>query len=358
MIKLGKNILIKMVSVATAIVLLAAMLPAGNAKAAKVDLSKKGSLTVYHTSVDKEPLAGVKSHIYRVASIDAAGVYTILNDYEAAFDDKDFFNNNYDFDAWKSCVDKLKDHVKTNKIKAYRDGTSDAKGSTYYTDLDLGVYLVLTDTYTDSKYVHTFSDFVYPVPLLAMDTSKGVLDWHYEVTVSPKKTRADRIIDDEFVVLKRWADSNSSTRPNEIKVAIYRDSELYKNITLSSSNNWQYSWTYEPGHEWKLVETSTGKNYKPSLSTNRNENKYTFVFTNTYDPPRTPPEPDPPTPETPEEPTLPDLPTVLGAIRDLPQVLGARRLPQTGQLWWPLPVLVLAGVLFIIKGIRKNSKNA
>ena len=50
---------------------------------------------------------------------------------------------------------------------------------------------------------------------------------------------------------------------------------------------------------------------------------------------------------------------MLGAIRKLigkalPQVLGARRLPQTGQLWWPVPILLTAGILLFVSGLRDN----
>jgi hypothetical protein len=54
-----------------------------------------------------------------------------------------------------------------------------------------------------------------------------------------------------------------------------------------------------------------------------------------------------------------DMPTgsVLGANR---KVLGANRLPKTGQLWWPVPVLLAAGLLFMGKGVidDRNSKTS
>ena len=37
-------------------------------------------------------------------------------------------------------------------------------------------------------------------------------------------------------------------------------------------------------------------------------------------------------------------------------VLGDRLLPQTGQLWWPLPVLIILGIILFIAGIRMNRK--
>lgn len=365
MFKLEKNIIIRIAAAIMAMFMLVLLLPSHSVKAVTIDTARQGSMTVTHLSVDEAVLEGVNSHIYRIASIDGSGVYTILDGYGSVITDKDFFNNGYDFDAWKSCVEKLTDYVKTNKIAPYMSGVSNAEGKTYYTGLELGVYLVISDNLVLDKYIHSFVDFVYPVPLLAIDDATGVYGWKYDVSASPKKSRVERTIDEKFTVLKRWSDSgNEDKRPSSISVSIYCDQQLYKKVTLNSSNNWKYSWTYEPGHDWKLVETSTGKNYKASMSTSQKDNEYTFVFLNTYSPPDNPPEtpntPDTPseTPEEPSTPATPSLPEVLGAIRDLPEVLGARRLPQTGQLWWPIPILILAGLFLIIKGIRKNSKNA
>ena len=51
------------------------------------------------------------------------------------------------------------------------------------------------------------------------------------------------------------------------------------------------------------------------------------------------------------------VPTVAGATRTLqPAVLGATRLPQTGLLWWPVPVLGALGILLLILGIVNRKK--
>ena len=48
--------------------------------------------------------------------------------------------------------------------------------------------------------------------------------------------------------------------------------------------------------------------------------------------------------------------SVKGESRPFPEDNGlwADRLPQTGQLWWPVPVLVLSGLFLIISGIRQR----
>lgn len=66
-------------------------------------------------------------------------------------------------------------------------------------------------------------------------------------------------------------------------------------------------------------------------------------------PPETPPETPPGTP-TPPPITPPG--EVLGVIRggEGGSVLGATRLPQTGQLWLPVPVMAFAGLVLIVAG--------
>ncbi len=102
-----------------------------------------------------------------------------------------------------------------------------------------------------------------------------------------------------------------------------------------------------------------------------------FSFTNTYTKPG-PPEKDTtrprkqsettprdrvtPTPSAPaESPTVAGATRtpepegdVLGAARTPQAVLGASRLPQTGQLWWPVPVLMVAGIALMAGGLVKR----
>lgn len=56
--------------------------------------------------------------------------------------------------------------------------------------------------------------------------------------------------------------------------------------------------------------------------------------------------------------TPPSEGSVLGASRDaaqpMPEVLGANRLPQTGQLWWPVPVLCILGLGLISSGVYRR----
>ena len=54
------------------------------------------------------------------------------------------------------------------------------------------------------------------------------------------------------------------------------------------------------------------------------------------------------TPKTPKTPNTPNTPT---PVRDY------SRLPQTGQLWWPVPVLALVGAAFVLVGWFRRRSN-
>ena len=138
------------------------------------------------------------------------------------------------------------------------------------------------------------------------------------------------------------------------------------------------------------VETSDGKKFTLEGGKDYQDVKAAqppaskFPFYNTYkvpDPPSTEPTPtettrkrsettphdrrDNPPPSTGETPTVagatrtpePEGGDVLGAARTPQAVLGASRLPQTGQLWWPVPVLMVAGIALMAGGlVRRRSE--
>ena len=96
---------------------------------------------------------------------------------------------------------------------------------------------------------------------------------------------------------------------------------------LNAANNWRYIWeNLDDRSTWTLVEEKVD-GYTVSIT----REGVTFVVTNTYVPetPNTPP---------PTEPGKPDQPS----------------LPQTGQLWWPVPLLLVGGLLLVVIGLIRR----
>ena len=134
--------------------------------------------------------------------------------------------------------------------------------------------------------------------------------------VTPGTTRISR------KVLKVWEDKGfEAERPKEIEVQLLRGGEVYSTVKLNAANNWRYTWTdLDSRYAWKVVEKEL-EGYTVTVT----REGVTFVVTNTYGE------------------TIEDNETPLSG-----------ELPKTGQLWWPVPVLIAAGLLFIIIGLARR----
>ena len=326
-----------------------------------VDLTKKGSLSVTYKFGDDMLFDGVQSHIYKIGSVTEIGEFTLDPDYAGLTSIS--INSIKDQGQWKQVLDDVRPTAVLNHQPSYTAVSQNGKA--VFAGVQLGLYLIETEDVIKDDCRYVFSSFLITVPQLGDDD-----EWIYdgaqyiaEATAKCEKFDINREV--EFELHKRWNDSgNENVRPTSISVLIKRNGEEYKRVTLNSGNGWSYSWKDKPGYIWDFEETIEGNNpYTVSVNKNEDDDGLMVVYTmtNTYNN-TTPPPPGPPgtppggPPNTPPGP--PQFPDVLGAIRELPAVLGARRLPQTGQLWWPLPILLIVGIFFIVKGIRKNHKKA
>ena len=342
-----------------------------------IDTSKSGTLTITYKYGDDKYFDGVEVNIYKIASVNADGTSFVLDEpYSEVSPVKDLSqitDENTAADQWAKILEAVEPYAVANSEVTAK--TTSENGLAKFTNLDLGIYLVRSSTIVDEveECTYVFKSFLISIPQLNEND-----EWIYDGAVYTATATAKcekETLNEKFEILKRWNDSGyENLRPTSITVVISKDGEVFDTVTLSADNNWHYSWEAKAGSLWTFEETVSGNvEYSVSLTDSRANNNgvvtVTYILTNTYNVPETPPTPPdtpPDTPNTPDEPTtpdtpttpgIPDLPEVLGAIRDLPAVLGARRLPQTGLLWWPLPILIIAGLLFIVKGIKTLRKN-
>ena len=126
----------------------------------------------------------------------------------------------------------------------------------------------------------------------------------------------------DFEVIKIWKDDcHKDQRPKSITIQLICDGEVYDTITLPHNGTWSYTWkNLETNHQWTVMEKKEQGYKDPDIQQEGN----TFIVTNTCSKPTTPPQPGKPT------------------------------LPQTGQLWWPVPVLIAAGLLFVVIGLVRR----
>jgi len=113
------------------------------------------------------------------------------------------------------------------------------------------------------------------------------------------------------IVQKIWKDEgHEAERPKEIQVILLRDGEVYETVILNEANQWNYQWTDLDGtYEWTVEELTELDKYTSSVTRDGN----TFLITNTYS-----------------------------------------EIPQTGQLWWPVPILIALGMGLIVLGLLRR----
>ena len=327
------------------ILILTMLLPARVLAAASPDTNEECSLSFSYCDGDT-PIVGAGIDIYLVAER-VGNDYVPVGDFALLPIDME----NMDADALLTMAGTLKIYVDLLNIEPTASGATDADGKLSFTGLKSGLYLVIGRKHVQNGTEYTSTPFMVYLPYY--DAVTG--EWIYDISVSPKfEERPDEPGKDKVKVkvLKVWDDDgNEPTRPENIEVHLLRDGEVYDTVILSAENNWRYSWEELDGdYEWTVVET-VPDGYTVTIT----KQGITFVITNTKPgetPPPTPPVTPPPT-TPPDEPSPTPTPTTPPPTPPTPP--DEPDLPQTGQLWWPVPVLAFAGAVLIALGlIRKR----
>ncbi len=321
------------------------LLPPALCASGTIETDRDCALTITYADGETS-LSGASFSIYRIAEVDAYGEFTTTPDFSGF--NVDIKGNNDE--AWRTLASTLEGYVLRDSITPTDKGKTDSQGilsfPTGETKLKTGLYLVLGERHTQNNTAYE------PSPFIVMLPTTQANDWAYSQTVEPKftSTPIPPTPSYDYVnrkVLKIWNDAGyENLRPQSVTVQLLRSGYVYDTVTLSDENNWRYEWNMlDNSYSWTVVEELL-----PNYSVSIYREGITFVVTNSYtqDIPDDPPKesddpdeievpPDEPTPDQPEDPTS-DEPI----------------LPQTGQLWWPVPVLSCGGLLCIALGVIRR----
>lgn len=303
------------------------LLPMSAFAADPIDTSAKGSLTVDYR-YESSPISGAAFEIFKIADVDPYVNFTLTQKfakYPVQLEDNTV-------ESWNSMALTMKGYVQADSIAPDYTATTGSDGKFTLNNLTPGLYLVVGAKHTIGEYTYTTAPFIVSVPGRDAETD----EWIYDVTVVPKPSRDENPTDeptDRVVtrkVLKVWDDKGHvSKRPKEITVQLLKDGEVYETVTLNAANNWRYAWDNLPAYnedgtkiEWTVVEKDVS-----GYTVKVEQDGITFVITNKYTPPAT----------TPTETKPP-------------------KLPQTGLMWWPVPLLAFLGIAFLAVGfVRRRS---
>lgn len=282
-----------------------------------IETGREASLTVRYG------MKGMAFTIYRVADMTGFGEFTP----SAGFDDIVTADGLTGLDSagWSALAGTLSGY-------ANRDGQwkrtqkIGADGKACFSGLRVGLYLVLGTPYETGGKVYQVQ------PTLVALPSRNAKDvWMYCVTVEPKPEAVERY--DEIQVRKVWSDNRSTARPKEITVRLYVNGKLYDAVKLNAANNWR--------HTWKLAGVKQPAVFKVTESPIPSGYTHSIDYTGSYL-------------------------TTCGGLGKLVTIVNKKcttvvpkppsgKLPQTGLLWWPVPLLAGVGMaLFVIGWLRRR----
>lgn len=376
MAKLSKRLLPLLLCLACA----AALFPITARAAGAVDTTKDAQLTIRYQQ-DGTPIAGVNFDLYRVAKVDETGTFYVVE----PFSKYPLQFQGLDSTQWKNLAEMLRTYAHQDSVAPVVSGATQSTGQVTFSQLTPGLYLAVARNFSQGGYDYSTEPFLVALPTRDKDTDT----WVYQTTATAKFTRSRQPSGDkpsketvERKVLKTWKDEGD--HPDSVVIQLLKNGAVYDTVTLNDANNWRYTWSnldkYENGTliDWQVTEVAVS-GYTVSVS----QEGVTFLVTNTKEEPTTPSDPshpddpdepiidipddDIPTtdlPDLPEDPTtdIPDDDTPKGpAEPDQPSKTTTTtkkdKLPQTGALWWPVPVLAAGGLLCLILGVVTKKGN-
>lgn len=255
----------------------------------------------------------VPFYLYYVASIDEYGELGV----NSSFSDFNVNITGKNDEAWNELALTLAGYVDQEQMTPAASKKTDVNGNVTFPSLDQGLYLICSEKVSSNGMIYQTSPSMVLLP--SLDEINN--DWVYDVNVNPKGEEIEDT-STSIKVQKVWKDSgNEKKRPSSVMVQLYKDGQIYDSITLSEENNWQHIWeNCSTKSNYTLVEQKLD-----SYTVQVSKEGITYLITNTY------------------KTVTPSVPN--------------KNIPFTGQLWWPVLILITLGLFFILIGLIRRRQN-
>lgn len=284
-----------------------------------------------------------------------------------------------------------------NKIQPLREGATDQNGEVTFTGLDAGLYLL------SGKLLKIDSHYYVPGTSL-VEIKEDDENLRYDAY--PKFSyQVMNETPKNYTVRKVWLNDEDriDERPESVTVDIYRDEEFYDSVVLDESNNWRYRWVDDKGvSSWIVMEREIPSDYEMKITYDDSryliENAYfedagkgtvtttvttmtttttTNVVSNDTATTTTTTVSGPIGDGSATRTNTTTATTISGPVGDgsvtrtgtaTSQQSGGKttpassgnnsggKLPQTGQLWWPVVPLSIGGVILIAAGLTIRAR--
>ena len=328
--------------------------------AAEEESTQKGSISLVC------PIEGMELSLYRVAEYEESGSFTLTEQfwkYPVSLEQKSQ-------EGWQGAADALADYIRRDGITADAMLVSGSDRTVCFTDLNRGLYLVLgqtTELQEDGKtQIYEPQTALIALPEDSKETSEGTDPYQvtavlkFEKNDKPEKPEKPGNPEEEeetkIHVLKVWKQDQEKERPDSIVVELLQtdvegNTTVVDRQTLTKENQWSHTWkNLSTLMRWSVSEAEVPNGYTVAVTREGN----TVVLTNTAKKSGNPDgEVNPPSKKPTDKTTNKTVNKTTDKTSD--------KLPQTGQPWWPVLVLLFAGAICLLVGRilrdRKEEKN-
>lgn len=253
-----------------------------------VDFDKKGSISITLNEVGNDlKVSGADIAIYKVAD-------AITEDSNLSFD---YMDNLEEYETMLNdgiITDEMVKIIEESEVVNY-SGVTNHLGKVEFTDLDLGLYLIM-----QTNEIEGFSSIE---PFLVYIPKVIENQWVYDVETFPK---VDIIRLFDLSVEKVWNISTDSKIPSEVSIELLKEDKVVDTIVLNNENSWNYIWKQiELDDDYSVREKNVPDGYTVTYKKDGNK----FIVTNT------------------------------------------KSLVQTGRSIFVIPVIAILGLMFIVIGM-------
>lgn len=303
-----------------------------------VNTSHRVGLTIEYKILDTK-IQNAEFSLYKVASMGEDGSFTLTPEFE----NYGMKVNGLDSEETQAAANAFYGYVLKDSISPMISKKTNANGQLMFLSSQLypGMYLLTCKSH------QAYGEMCYIQPMLLSLPTMIHDKWIYNIEITPKYSVIPKRTEVSAVII--WRDPSEDKRPESLELQLINaDTAMRRSIPqkiqLGEGEAWRYTWSNLPAANWLVVQNGVPDGY--TLTTKREDN--TFIFINTrYDwvDPNQPSQPSGGggSAEEPEEKTSEEFVEFIPA--------SGEKLPQTGTLWWPVPILAVSGVVFILVGI-------
>ena len=334
-----------------------------------------GSLTLWCVK-DEDIIEGMHWQIYKVGyrSGDDYVFTGDFADYRVTLGNRNLPMLEWDTETVARAGETLKNYAIVDNIPYIESGKTDKQGKITFDGLENGLYLVVGKRLTvgDTTYVPSAIFFE------MRGEDESALNAYPKIILKTLNAQ-----DANYVVKKVWQNDENQpwARATTITADVYRDGVLYKELELNEANEWTASWTDTQIHEYIVIEKDIPDGYTVSYE----DNTWQYLIVNTYEGTQTTETTTTATTTSHTETTTTTVSTTSDTGTNTSQsstessttnttvkttasvtnattpnqttVVTTDKLPQTGQTWWPVFPLTLAGMSLIGIGFTLRKRN-